>query len=80
MSCKSRHNLRLLAHLLYDTAFSLRSPGSKARLLEQKIPASYLALEDLVGALAADLKSKGRDPVLNQEQYEETVSVELDRR
>ncbi len=80
VSCKSRHNMRLLANLLYDTAASLRSPGSKARLLEQKIPASYLALEDLVGGLAYDLKAKARDPVLSQEQYEETVTSELERR
>ncbi len=73
VSCRSRHNLRLLANLLYDTAVNLRSPGSKARLLEQKIPASYLALEDLVGALASDLKAKGRDPVLNQVEREKVL-------
>ena len=27
VSCKTRQNVRLLANLLYDTAFSLRSPG-----------------------------------------------------
>lgn len=80
VSCRTKHNLRLLAGLVYDTAFSLRSPGSKTRLLEQKIPASYLALEDLVGILAADLKGRGRDPVLSQDQYEDTVAAELERR
>ena len=49
VSCRSRENLRLLAHLMYDTAFSLKSPGSKTKLLEQKIPATYLALEEVVG-------------------------------
>ena len=66
VSCKTRENMRLLAHLLYDTAFSLRLPGSKTKLLEQKIPATYLALEDVVGGIAAELRSGGNDPVLNQ--------------
>ena len=81
VSCKTRHNIKLLAHLLYDTACGLKSPGGgKQRLLEQKVPASYLALEDLVAAVASELKSRGRDPVLNQEQYEETVAAELEKR
>ena len=49
VSCRTRENLRLLAGLMYDTAFSLRSPGSKTKLLEQKIPATYLALEEVIG-------------------------------
>ena len=28
VSCKTRQNIRLLANLLYDTAFSLKSPGT----------------------------------------------------
>ena len=40
----------------------------------------FAALEDLVGIISADLKSKGHEPVLNQEQYEETVSQELEKR
>ena len=77
VSCKTRENMRLLAHLLYDTAFSLRLPGSKTKLLEQKIPATYLALEDVVGGIAAELRTGGNDPVLNQEQFELAVNHEL---
>jgi hypothetical protein len=85
ISCKTRHNLRLLAHLLYDTAFSLKSPGggsggSKTRLLEQKIPATYLALEDLVGMLSAELRGQGHDPVLNRDQFAESVNREMEKR
>lgn len=60
VSCKSRENMRMLAHLLYDTAFSLRTPGSSTRLLEQKIPATYLALEEVIATITADLKAKVR--------------------
>lgn len=38
-------------------------------MLEQRIPATYLALEDVVGILAADQKNAGHDPVLTAEQY-----------
>lgn len=38
-------------------------------MLEQRIPATYLALEDVVGILANEQKSSGRDPVLPLEQY-----------
>ena len=38
-------------------------------MLEQRIPATYLALEDVVGVLATEQKNNGRDPVLSLEQY-----------
>ena len=44
----------------------MRLPGSKTKLLEQKIPATYLALEDVVGGIASELRAGGNDPVLNQ--------------
>ncbi len=47
ISSKTRHNVRQLCDLIYKTAFELRSPGTKERLLEQKIPASYIALENV---------------------------------
>ena len=109
--------MKLLANLLYDTAFGLKTPGkiylfiiftnltfsyvtayvvvnfvltlsflllfnwlnagSSTKLLEQKIPATYLALEDLTGQLATELRVQGNDPVLNHEQYESAVNREL---
>ena len=30
VSCKSRQNMKLLASLLYDTAFGLKTPGSSS--------------------------------------------------
>ena len=38
-------------------------------MLEQRIPATYLALEDVVGILATEQKNKGNDPVLPSEEY-----------
>lgn len=79
VSCKTRHNIKMLCNLIYDVVFSLRLPGSKELLLEQKVPASYLALEDVVLQLAHDLKLSGIDPVLKADQYYSAVNNELQR-
>ncbi|XP_065214793.1 leucine-rich repeat serine/threonine-protein kinase 1 isoform X2 [Planococcus citri] len=77
VSCKTRHNIKLLCNLIYDTVFSLRLPGSKELLLEQKVPASYLALEDVVSHVAAERRQRGHDPVLNVQEYKTVVSNEM---
>jgi serine/threonine protein kinase/GTPase SAR1 family protein len=74
VSCKTKYNIRHLANLIYDTAFSLRSQGSKQRLLEQKIPATYLHLEEIIGDLCVELRHTSRDPVLGQEEFEHFVT------
>uniref|UniRef100_A0A147BMZ4 non-specific serine/threonine protein kinase n=1 Tax=Ixodes ricinus TaxID=34613 RepID=A0A147BMZ4_IXORI len=77
VSCRTRHNIRHLCNLIYDVVFDLRCPGSKERLLEQKIPATYLALEDVVAYLAVERRLQGKDPVLHSEQYRMLVMHEL---
>ncbi|CAH1285512.1 unnamed protein product [Diabrotica balteata] len=77
ISCKTRHNIKLLCNLIYDTVFSLRPPGSKELLLEQKVPATYLALEDVINYIAAERKVNGLDPVLTAEQYRNLVTTEM---
>ncbi len=47
VSSKTRYNIRNLCNSIYTAAFEQRSTGSKERILEQKIPASYLALEEV---------------------------------
>ncbi|KAL7304930.1 hypothetical protein TKK_0002728 [Trichogramma kaykai] len=79
ISCKTRHNIKMLCNLIYDVVFSLRSPGSKELLLEQRVPASYLALEDVVLQLAQERRTRGADPVLRAEQYYAAVGQELAR-
>lgn len=80
VSCKTGHNIKLLSNLIYDTAFSLRLPGSKEFLLQQKVPASYLALEDVVASISNHLKQNGADPVLKADNYREMVTVEMSNR
>lgn len=80
ISCKTRHNIKLLCNLIYDTVFSLRPPGSKELLLEQKVPATYLALEDVVNYVATERRMNGFDPVLTAEQYRTIVTTEMQQR
>ena len=51
--------------------------GSTTRLLEQKVPATYLALEEVISGLSTDLRGQNHDPVLRQEQYESMIIHEL---
>lgn len=46
-------------------------------LLEQKVPASYLVLEDVVSHVAAERRQKGVDPVLSAQDYKTVVSNEM---
>uniref|UniRef100_A0A182SPL2 non-specific serine/threonine protein kinase n=1 Tax=Anopheles maculatus TaxID=74869 RepID=A0A182SPL2_9DIPT len=80
VSCRTGHNIKLLAGLIYDTAFSLRPPGCKEPLLYQRVPASYLALEDVVANIAASLRQHGADPVLDADRYRQTVTHEMQLR
>lgn len=45
VSSKTKYNIRALCNLMYRTAFDIRTTGGKERLLDQKVPASYLAFE-----------------------------------
>ncbi|KFB52135.1 hypothetical protein ZHAS_00020459 [Anopheles sinensis] len=80
VSCRTGHNIKLLAGLIYDTAFSLRPPGCKEPLLYQRVPASYLALEDVVAQIAAAQRQQGADPVLDAERYRQLVTHEMQLR
>jgi len=44
------------------------------------VPASYLALEDVVIHLANERRNHGVDPVLNGEQYRNVVTSEMNFR
>ena len=63
--------------MIYDTAFSLRLPGSKECLLQQQVPATYLALEDIVSHIATQMKVSGIDPVLKFDAYRDMVNSEM---
>lgn len=95
ISCRTKHNIRILCNIIYDSVFNLKLPGDlhfvtrvewlsnnsifmatggKERLLEQRIPATYLALEDIVSMMAVDQKNKGQDPVMSSEEYFNNVT------
>ena len=64
---------------MMERGFSIFA-GSKEKLLEQCIPATYLALEDVVGILAMEQRNKQRDPVLPIEQYRKGVAQIMNSR
>lgn len=49
-------------------------------LLEQKVPATYLALEDVVNYVASERRANGLDPVLTADQYRSIVTTEMQQR
>lgn len=49
-------------------------------LLEQKVPATYLALEDVISHVAVERRLNGLDPVLNTDQYRAIVTTEMQQR
>uniref|UniRef100_A0A7E4VDA0 Non-specific serine/threonine protein kinase n=1 Tax=Panagrellus redivivus TaxID=6233 RepID=A0A7E4VDA0_PANRE len=63
VSLKSRHNVRSLCNVVYQAAAELRTFGRKAKLLMQKVPSIYLALEKVAVAITDDLRSRGAEPV-----------------
>ncbi|KAK0425746.1 hypothetical protein QR680_009358 [Steinernema hermaphroditum] len=77
VSTKTRHNIRQLCLLLYKSAFELRSAGTKQRLLEQKIPASYLTLEKIIVNLADEFRASGKEPVLKTAQFRDFVQEKM---
>lgn len=77
VSTKSKLNIRNLCNRIYDVVFSLRCPGSTERLLEQKIPATYLYLEEIVSMIVHDRQQKRREPVLTYNEYRQLASEQL---
>jgi serine/threonine protein kinase/GTPase SAR1 family protein len=70
VSSKSGYNIKALARLIYDVSAQMRSPGMKDQLLlEQKIPVTYIALEECIYYILRRLKSQSRNPILNTVNY-----------
>lgn len=64
--------------MIYETVFNIKTSNGK-RLLEQKIPSKYIHLEEIVAYLATDRKSKGIDPILNEEDFKSQVSAWMEK-
>ncbi|VDN19130.1 unnamed protein product [Gongylonema pulchrum] len=87
VSSKTKQNIRALCNLLYRTAYDIRSVGSKERLLDQKIPASYLALEKrssdliiffkIVVELGDERRSAGIEPVMTNLAFRSAVQERM---
>lgn len=70
ISSKTGYNIRLLARLIYDVVAQMKVPGTKDQLLlEQKIPSTYIALEECVCFVTKKLRSQSQNPVLRSSEY-----------
>lgn len=80
VSSKTKQNIPQLIRMVAEAAWDLRSPGTNKRLMEQQIPAIYLALEDLVSALSYEYRESGQHPVVTTEYFRAIVAHELHER
>ncbi|CAF0874165.1 unnamed protein product, partial [Brachionus calyciflorus] len=70
ISSKTSHNIKLLARIIYDVASQIKVPGMKDQLLlEQKIPSTYLALEECVHLVVKKMRLQSLNPVLKTQDY-----------
>lgn len=80
VSTKTKLNIKYLCDRIYDIVFSLRSPGGSERLLEQKIPATYLYLEEIVNWIVQERHKRRKEPVMSYEEYRALASEQLEDR
>jgi hypothetical protein len=70
ISSKTGYNIKILSKIIYDVACQMKVSNTKDQyLLEQKIPITYLALEDSIHFVVNKLKAQSRNPVLNTQDY-----------
>lgn len=70
ISSRTGYNIKMLAKVIYETASQMKAPGFKDQsLLEQKVPHTYLALEECIACITKKLKMKSLNPVLDKNNY-----------
>lgn len=80
VSTKTKLNIKYLCDRIYDVVFGLKCPGTSERLLEQKIPATYLYLEEIVSHISHEKHLQKRAPVLTYGEYRKSASEQLKSR
>ena len=79
ISSKTGFNIKVLAKLIYEVAAQMKAPGFKDQLLlEQKIPLSYMALEECISYIVKKLRTKGQNPVLNTSSYLKEIRLAIE--
>ncbi len=79
VSSKTGFNVKLLAKIIYETAAQMKAPGFKDQaLLEQKVPHTYLALEECVSYVGKRLRQRGQNPVLTTANYLKEIRLAVE--
>ena len=78
-SSKTGFNIKQLAYLIYDISCQMRAPGFKDQILfDQKIPVTYLLLEDCLYRVVKKLRSELRNPILTTDEYLREVKSNIE--
>nr|XP_047128450.1 leucine-rich repeat serine/threonine-protein kinase 1 [Hydra vulgaris] len=76
VSCTSGYNIQELRDRIYDAAKNIKEQGSEEyNILDQPIPASYIAVEKAVSSIALEMKDAM--PVLNTKDFRSKVFDQL---
>ena len=80
VSSKTGFNIKQLAYLIYDVASQMKAPGSskEQNLFEQKIPVTYLLLEDCIYRILKKLRSESRNPILTTDEFLREVKSNIE--
>jgi hypothetical protein len=67
ISSKTGYNIKHLCTLIYETAGQLLAPGGKDQtIFQQRIPAKYIQLEELL----EDYRTNKKTSILNEKEYQ----------
>uniref|UniRef100_A0A915CSY4 Non-specific serine/threonine protein kinase n=1 Tax=Ditylenchus dipsaci TaxID=166011 RepID=A0A915CSY4_9BILA len=73
VSTKSKDDIKSLCNILYQVAAEIRSIGSgssrRNKMMSQKVPASFVALEKIVVSVTDELRTKGEEPILRFDDF-----------
>ncbi|KAK2169534.1 hypothetical protein LSH36_9g14010 [Paralvinella palmiformis] len=83
ISCRSsfmfNNHIGDLVNLIWEAVWEEQLPGNKGvKLLDQKVPATYVHLQEVIRILAEERKQEGKDPVLHAEQYKPLVIQKME--
>ncbi|KAI6202441.1 Protein kinase domain containing protein [Aphelenchoides besseyi] len=67
VSVKTRFNIQHLCQLIYYAAQQVKTPARRTKLLQEKVPSSFLRLEKLVVKLTDDFRIRNEEPVIRMD-------------
>ncbi|CAD5207709.1 unnamed protein product [Bursaphelenchus okinawaensis] len=76
VSTKSRSNVQQLCDLIYCASQQIKALGRRQKLLDEKVPSSFLYLEKLVVSMTDEYRGRGDEPILKLDALWNRISEE----